>query len=317
MTALVPGCGNGIIEGAEECDTDELLGGSCQTKGFASGNLTCTNSCLYNVTMCSGGGSSGGGGAGGGGGGSSRSVGTSQQLVITGKAIPFGLITVVANTQLSATGTADAQANFQIALNGFAAGTHQFSVYVTDSKGVRSAATTFPMQLTKKGITKFDKLFLAPTVSIDKIVVKKNDSITITGQSLPGAQILISVGDLRLSTTTATSGIFSYSLEVSKLPFGMYVVSAQSVFAAQRSSQSIPRTFTVGTQSIFAPAPGCPQKGDLNGDCRVNLVDFSILVFWFDKPLTSVVISREKDQLSGDGKINLVDFSIMSFYWTG
>lgn len=311
MIALVPGCGNGLIEGTEECDTDELVGASCQTKGFASGNLTCTSSCLYNVTACTRGGSSSGGG-----GGSSRSADRTQ-LVITGRAIPFGLITVVANTQLSATGTADAQANFQIAMTGFAAGSHQFNVYVTDANGVRSASVAFTAKLVKGAVSKYENLLIAPILRIDKIAVKKDERIIFSGQSQPGAQIFISIGDLTLTTTTALSGIFSYSLEATRLPFGAYVVTAQSVFKAQRSPYSTPRTFTVGTESVFAPSPRCPQKGDLNDDCRVNLIDFSILAFWFDKPLAPAVIIREKAQLSGDGKINLVDFSIMSFYWTG
>jgi len=61
----------------------------------------------------------------------------------------------------------------------------------------------------------------------------------------------------------------------------------------------------------------CPTKGDLNGDCRVNLVDFSIASFWYKKKLTGSVIQLEKTELSGDGIIDLKDFSIMAYYWTG
>ena len=46
MTAVVPGCGNDILEGSEQCDGIELAGASCETKGFASGVLSCTRSCL-------------------------------------------------------------------------------------------------------------------------------------------------------------------------------------------------------------------------------------------------------------------------------
>jgi len=52
MTAVVPGCGNELIEVDEECDGSALAGATCQTKGFTGGVLTCTKSCLYNVTAC-------------------------------------------------------------------------------------------------------------------------------------------------------------------------------------------------------------------------------------------------------------------------
>ena len=61
----------------------------------------------------------------------------------------------------------------------------------------------------------------------------------------------------------------------------------------------------------------CPAKGDLNGDCRVNLVDFSIASYWYKGILSDAFKKIEISKLNGDGKINLVDFSIMAYYWTG
>jgi hypothetical protein len=53
--------------------------------------------------------------------------------------------------------------------------------------------------------------------------------------------------------------------------------------------------------------------GDISCDGTVNLVDFSILAYWYKlgtKPPVNV-------DLNGDGKINLVDFSILAYHWTG
>ena len=52
MTAVVPGCGNEIIESDEECDGVALAGATCASKGFSGGVLSCTRSCFYNVTAC-------------------------------------------------------------------------------------------------------------------------------------------------------------------------------------------------------------------------------------------------------------------------
>lgn len=72
-----------------------------------------------------------------------------------------------------------------------------------------------------------------------------------------------------------------------------------------------------GDQTILSTGVECPEKGDLNDDCRVNLIDFSIAGFWYKKSLSESLLIQEKTRLSGDGIINLVDLSIMGFYWTG
>ena len=47
-----PQCGNGIIEGTEQCDNQTLGGATCIGRGFASGNLTCKADCTFNTINC-------------------------------------------------------------------------------------------------------------------------------------------------------------------------------------------------------------------------------------------------------------------------
>ena len=54
---------------------------------------------------------------------------------------------------------------------------------------------------------------------------------------------------------------------------------------------------------------------DLNGDGKVNIVDFSILAYWFKRPLTAAAVKQCVDQTQ-DGKVSLADFSILAYYWT-
>lgn len=64
--------------------------------------------------------------------------------------------------------------------------------------------------------------------------------------------------------------------------------------------------------------PGlCFRKGDLNDDCNVDLVDFSIAAYWYKKPLSERFRAIEAQKLSGDGEVTLKDFSIMAYWWTG
>ncbi|MCD4762343.1 hypothetical protein K8R32_05300, partial [bacterium] len=52
------------------------------------------------------------------------------------------------------------------------------------------------------------------------------------------------------------------------------------------------------------------QGADLNKDGRVNITDFSILLYYWSTDDACA------DQNS-DGNVDLTDFSIMMFYWTG
>jgi len=50
---------------------------------------------------------------------------------------------------------------------------------------------------------------------------------------------------------------------------------------------------------------------DLNCDGRINIVDFSILLYWFNRLSPPYRVDFNKD-----GLVDIIDFSIMAFYWT-
>ncbi len=45
-------CGNGVIDSGEQCDGGNLNGGTCASRGFAGGTLSCSGTCQYNTTQC-------------------------------------------------------------------------------------------------------------------------------------------------------------------------------------------------------------------------------------------------------------------------
>jgi hypothetical protein len=47
-----PECGDGFVEAPEECDEQDLSGRDCTSLGFVSGQLTCTEQCKLDTTMC-------------------------------------------------------------------------------------------------------------------------------------------------------------------------------------------------------------------------------------------------------------------------
>ncbi len=65
-------------------------------------------------------------------------------------------------------------------------------------------------------------------------------------------------------------------------------------------------SFHVGKVGGEVPCP----EADLNHDGRVNLTDFSILLYYWGTDNTCA------DQ-NQNGNVELIDFSIMMYYWTG
>ncbi|MBN2723255.1 MAG: hypothetical protein JXR95_04195 [Deltaproteobacteria bacterium] len=47
-------CGNGVIEGTEQCDLTQMNGKSCLTEGFTGGVLECSSDCTLDVSGCTG-----------------------------------------------------------------------------------------------------------------------------------------------------------------------------------------------------------------------------------------------------------------------
>ncbi len=55
----------------------------------------------------------------------------------------------------------------------------------------------------------------------------------------------------------------------------------------------------------------CTRIADLNCDSYVDLIDFSIMYYWYEKDNPP-----ERVDLRPDGEINIFDFSVMAYYWS-
>ncbi len=102
-----------------------------------------------------------------------------------------------------------------------------------------------------------------------------------------------------LGDPTATSN------EVSVTPSGPGGGGSSSGSGGSGSYQTVPVHFE------FTPISGDGIKVDLNQDTRVDLIDFSVLIYWFERDGFP-----EEFDLNKDGIIDIVDFSIMMSYWT-
>ncbi len=315
ITSPASVCGNNIKEGSEQCDGSDLGGQSCVSRGFASGTLSCNANCTFNTSACV----SGGGGGGSGGGYVAPTVIT--QVIFTGRAYPKSTVTLLKDAQIAATTVAGADANFQISISGLAGGNYIFSVYSEDKEGRRSSLLTFPISITQGTTTNVSGIFIAPTISVDKSEVKRGDNIVIFGQSVPNSEITISVNsdeEFFNKLIADANGVYLYNFDTSLLEMEQHFTKSKSAYNGEISSFSKAIGFFVGTKNVAAqPIAKCSEKADLNDDCKVNLVDFSIAAYWYKRPLSEAFKKMEQEKLNNDGKVDLVDFSVMAYYWTG
>lgn len=260
--------------------------------------------------------SGGGGGGGGGGAGGAATVVFPTAAVFRGIAYPLSNVTLIENGQVVAVTQSGPDAKFEVDLSGVAPGTYNFGVWATDPAGNRSITQTFQVSLTNGATTVISGIFFPPTISADKTQVKQGDVVTIIGYTAPQVAVTVmvhSTNPIVQNLTSTDAGVWTYALNTDLLALGAHTAVARAQAGNSATADSALISFTVGDQDVAAPKPqSAAPASDLNGDGRVNLIDFSIMAYWFGRPNPPPAVD-----LNHDGVVNLVDFSIMAYYWTG
>jgi hypothetical protein len=280
------------------------------------GSTYCGTNTSWSGSKCNSSVASSGGGGGGGGGVAVAQTGVS----FSGRAYPLNRVDLLKDGVIVASTVAGPDARFSISITGINAGSHIFSVIGKDKDGLRSPPFSVPVTLTSGVTTNIGGLFLSPTLTVDKKIVKRGENIAIFGQTVPESKVTIGVASEHetFQTTDADKdGVFLYNFDTTPLEKGDHETRAKATKDNEISEFGRTVAFEVGNKTVLNTEEVCPAKGDLNSDCRVNLIDFSIAGFWYKKTLSGSIVSREFAVLNSDGVINLVDLSIMGFYWTG
>jgi Bacterial Ig domain/Dockerin type I domain len=296
-------------------------GGSGGTTGQSDGEAPETGG------SAGAGGSGGGGGGGrggttgsGAGGGFESSDGPYRsgdgQVIITGFAHPRARVTVLVDGQVAESATAGSNGAFSVTVDQIARGAYTFGIYATDSNNIRS--TTFSTSFTVTGArtTALSNINVASTVRVVPDPVMAGSAASISGFTLPNAAVTIEVerdksaASRRVLTATSTGdGSWSAPLATDGFQNGTHKVRARAV-----ASPTLATPFSGYTLFGVGQAAERPSTADLNTDGKVNLTDFSILLFWWN---TAGGSSNPPADINRDGRVTLTDFSIMLFNWTG
>jgi hypothetical protein len=230
-------------------------------------------------------------------------------VVLRGKAYPNASIDILLDGKTFDSAHADSNADFLYTSTAVTPGTATFSFLAHDTSGVDSLMSSATFSIIQSAVTTVNNIFIPPTISASALQLSPGDLLTLFGQSVPGATVVTQLSDSVSNSLTAqadSSGKWALQVDTSSLSTGNH--AAKSYFQTSTSTKSgfgKAVNFSVGTGT-----GACSNNSDLNGDKKVNLVDFSIF-------LTHWGASGGIGDLNCDGKVNLADFSIMLFNWTG
>ena len=264
---------------------------------------------------------SGGGGGGGGGGGDTSTPSTETKISIKGLAYPFAKIVILKDASLGKEITADTNGDFEATFT-VSVGIYSFGIYALDKDGFKSPTFGFTVNSRAGQTVTTSDVVVAPTIGADKSVVKVGNEIKFFGYSYPISSINIMINSEKEILDKATAdkyGRWSYSLDSSKLEVGDHTAKSQTVASKiLASSYSSPLDFKVGDRDVLSDNSKlknsvCSTHGDINNDGRVNITDFSILMYFWNK----INPTNACSDINSDKKVNLRDFSIMLYWWTG
>lgn len=295
-----PYCGDGILQTTfgEECDD-----GNNDNSDF------CSALCKIEPAGSGGGGSSGGGG--GGGGGSNREL-NETEISVVGFGYPGRTINILLDTQTVGTVRAAANGRFEFATEA-SPGTATMGFWTTDTTNLRSITFNTTFDVTQGAITNITGVVLPPTISVLNPNVNPGSFVTVSGQAVPLATIEVHVNNSEFVATTTSNaeGLWSLNLDTGRLRVAEHTLRARSLSGTGNlRTQS---SFSSAIQLFVGVDGRATTPSDLNRDGRVNLTDFSILIFWWG---TNAGNSDPSADINGNGRVGIEDFSILLFNWT-
>lgn len=296
-----PYCGDAILQTihSEECDD-----GNNDDGDFCGGD------CIEEEADA-GGGSTGGGGSSASG-GSDDELGDTE-VTLQGKAYPNATVHILIDGDEVGTVRSNSRGEF-LFNTATSPGTASFSFWANDTKNTRSATFNTTFDVTQGAVTNVNGILIPPTIRNLTPVINPGDIVKLEGYTIPNVAIEVSVdsGKKVLSATSDAVGFWTADLPTAGMTADTHTVKARFI----EGTGALKTESTYGTVlSLPVGVNGRPtSNSDLNRDGKVNLVDFSILVFWWGTPGGS---SNPPADINQNAKVGLEDFSILLFNWTG
>lgn len=296
-----PYCGDGVLQ--------TLFGEECDDGNNDDGDF-CSSTCTIEPAGSGGGGSSGGGSRDRG--GQDTELGETQ-ISISGKSYPGRTVHILLDTEEVGTVRANNSGDFNFTTIA-SPGASTLGFWAEDTRGTRSITLSTTFDVTQGAITNVNGVLLPPTLRVSTQNINPGDLITLEGQGIPNETIEVHIDDSDIVETTETNGDGQWSLQfdTSRVSVAEHTVRARSVVGNNTLNRE--SSFSRTLQLFIGVEGQATTPSDLNRDGSVDLIDFSILIFWWQ---TNGGSSNPPADINGNGNVGIEDFSILLFNWSG
>jgi len=243
------------------------------------------------------------------GGGGGAPVLAPATVVLKGRAYPKASITILKNGRVAATFKALSSGFFEKELTGVNAGIYTFGVFAEDTEGRKSVTVSFTVGVLSDRTTTISGIFLSPTISLQPTQVERGNIVNFSGQIFPESEVKIFISSKSVvkKTSAESDGKWNYSLNTAPLEEEEHEARAKGILEEGEQSP-----FSQTLSFLIVPRGGLVCQGaDLNFDGKINIVDFSILLYFWKQ---SRPANRCAD-INFDGMVDIIDFSIMMYQW--
>lgn len=222
-------------------------------------------------------------------------------------------VTILKDGVIAGTVLSDTAGLFKTTINRLERGVYTFGAYARDSGGRMTTSYTTTLMLEGGTDNKISDILLSPTLASVIPNPSLGENLSLIGETVPGSTVRLIVSQKvasllsQVSATSASStdGVWRETVPGTRITKGSFVIQARAEMEDRVSHLSPPLVLGLGGEG--ATKSGSP---DINGDGKVNLTDFSIM-------LSSWLTSDSGSDFNTDGTVNLADFSILLFNWTG
>ncbi len=284
--------------------------------------VTSSDGTTPNTQSVPGAGTGGSGGAGSFAGGSSLLF--QSGVTISGYAPANSSVTLLKDGVLQRAVQAQSNGAFSGNISGLERGTYTFVAFATDGSSRKTSRFSSTLTLNSGTNNAISGVVLSPTIAADSESVAVGTDVRISGVGVPNSVVGILVRDVpaaeqagiakEYSASTSpenasgTGGAWEFTVPARDLKRGTYEMKVKTVMPSASSEYSAPVFVGYGEEPTKKTDSG--NRSDINGDGKVNLVDFSILLTHWNEEDPDADINE-------DGIVNLADFSILLFNWTG
>lgn len=249
------------------------------------------------------------------GGGGGRGVKNPADITFSGFAYPNAVVTLLKNGTVI--GTALTQNDGTFIKNAMVdSGLITFGIWARDNSGLTSATANLTINVEANSKVYISNIFLSPTITADKFNLQRGGTLRIFGSAFPGSVVRL-FNNLSASQTPIAeviadiNGAWEYFFPTGNLGDGQYSLKAN----AQIDSPFMVSSFSENLEFTIAEIQ-C-SGADFNLDARINIIDFSILIFYWQRNPAIGDPTNICTDLNTDEIVNIFDFSILMHQWTG